>query len=64
MSSKRDKGRVTGEPVPYYAGVPLAEAAKFLQNTCRRYLAERATAREVDEAVELWLLEREKGRGT
>jgi hypothetical protein len=61
MPSKLDKGSVTGEPVAYYAASPLKEAAKFVQNTARRFLAEKAGAKDLDEAIAVWNSEREKG---
>ncbi len=55
--SKRNAGRsTTGEAaVPYYVESPLREAAKHLRLTASRFLSERASAREVDEAVQIWL---------
>jgi hypothetical protein len=45
----------TGEPaVPYYIESPVREAAKHLRLTSARFLAERATARELDEAIKIW----------
>lgn len=33
---------------------PLIEAARHLQNTARRFIAERASERDMEEAIEIW----------
>lgn len=52
----KNSGRsTTGEAsVPYYVESAPREAAKHLRLTAARYLAERATAGEVDEAIRMW----------
>lgn len=52
----KNSGRsTTGEAaVPYYLGSPAQEAAKHLRLSAARFLSERATVGDVDEAIELW----------
>lgn len=58
----RNAGRsTTGEAaVPYYVGSPITEAAKHLRLTVTRFLSERASEAEVDEAYSFWLSARAK----
>lgn len=53
---KMNAGRSTtgGAAVPYYVESPIREAAKHLRLTAGRFLAERASEREVDEAIQIW----------
>ena len=55
-SRKSSVGRsTTGEPaVPYYVEAPAREVAKYLRLTAARFLSERASIREVDEAIKIW----------
>jgi len=55
-SRKSNAGRsTTGEPaVPYYVEAPVREVAKHLRRTAARFLSERASVREVDEAFKIW----------
>lgn len=52
----KNSGRsTTGEAaVPYYVESAPREAAKHLRLTATRFLAERATAGDVDEAIRMW----------
>lgn len=52
MGRKRDTW--SNERAPYYPGTPTFEAAKFLVNVAKRYMAEKATKTEVDVAVKTW----------
>jgi len=61
MSKKRDTF-IAGR-APYYPNNPTAEAAKHLQNVCRRYLSSRANAHDIDEAVRNWNEQRMAERG-
>jgi hypothetical protein len=53
---KSNAGRSTtgGPAVPYYIESPAREAAKHLRLTVTRFLSERASARELDEAIKIW----------
>jgi hypothetical protein len=55
-SRKTNGGRsTTGEAaVPYYVESPEREAAKYLRLTASRFLAERASSHELDEAIKIW----------
>lgn len=55
-SRKSNAGRsTTGEPaVPYYVEAPAREVAKHLRLTAARFLSERASIREIDEAIKMW----------
>lgn len=57
-----NRGRsTTGEPaVPYYVQAPHIEAAKHLRLTVTRYLADRASLRDVEEA---WTMLRSVAQG-
>ena len=63
-----NRGRsTTGEAaVPYYIGSPQKEAAKHLRLTAARFLDDRATVSDVDEAVKVWAeaTRKEAGHGT
>lgn len=50
-----NRGRsTTGEAaVPYYLGTPVTEAAKHLRLTLTRFLADRASFKDVHEAMEI-----------
>jgi len=52
----KNSGRSTaGEAaVPYYLGTPAQEAAKHLRLTATRFLSERASVSDVDEAIRMW----------
>jgi hypothetical protein len=52
----KNAGRsTTGEAaVPYYPGSPAQEAAKHLRSTAARFLSNRATVGDVDEAIKIW----------
>lgn len=56
MSSKTDKGPLAGGPmVPrYMPTTPDMAVARFLMNTARRYLAEKATKGDVNVAIREW----------
>ncbi len=59
MSKHRMGRSVSGEAnVPYYAGSREQEAAKFLRLSAARFLAGRANAKDLDEAVGAWLTAR------
>lgn len=52
MASNNRGRSTTGEAaVPYYLGTPAQEAAKHLRLTVTRYLADRASLREIEEAM-------------
>lgn len=51
MASRAKDGR-RGTYIPPRR--PTVEAARFLANVARRYIADKALPREVDEAVEAW----------
>lgn len=55
--SGRNAGRsTTGEAaVPYYVESPASEAARHLRTTATRFLAQRATRGDLDEAARIWL---------
>jgi hypothetical protein len=53
-SNNRGRSTTGKAAVPYYAGSPQREAAKHLRLTVSRFLAERASESEVDEAVRMW----------
>jgi hypothetical protein len=55
-SRKTNGGRsTTGEAaVPYYVESPEREAAKHLRLTAARFLTERASSHELDEAIKMW----------
>ncbi len=50
--------------MPYYAQGPAREAAKHLRLTASRFLSERATPDDVDEAIQIWRDAAEKVGGT
>ena len=60
-----NRGRsTTGEAaVPYYRGTPLQEAVKHLRLTCTRYLADRASLEDIDEAMAMVRAEATRDRG-
>lgn len=51
-----NRGRsTTGEPaVPYYVQSPEREAAKAIRLVANRFLSDRASARDLDEAIAFW----------
>lgn len=54
-SKSKNAGRsTTGEPnVPYYIQSPHIEAAKHLRLTVTRYISDRASLREIEEAMSM-----------
>jgi hypothetical protein len=55
-SRKTNGGRATtgAAAVPYYVEPPEREAAKYLRLTAARFLTERASSHELDEAIKMW----------
>jgi len=61
-SAPNNRGRSTtgGPAVPYYPESDAREAAKHLRLTAARFLAERVTPGDLDEACDLWRAARVK----
>jgi hypothetical protein len=54
MSANNQGRSTTGRAqVPYYMGTPTTEAAKYLRLTVTRYLAQRASLADIEEAMRM-----------
>jgi hypothetical protein len=57
---KKDKGSTTvtrgyvGSAEPYQPQSPEKEIAKYLVNVARRFIADRASRADMDEAIRMW----------
>lgn len=52
---RNDKGNWNGAPaVPTYRGNEKQESARYLATVCRRFLADRASEKDVNEAIAVW----------
>ncbi len=49
--SNRGRSTTGGPAVPYYPGTPVEEAAKHLRLMVTRFLAKRASLKEIEEAM-------------
>lgn len=52
MSASRDTW--TKDPAAYHRQSEAKEAAKFLANQCRRFLAEKANTQDVEDGIAIW----------
>ena len=42
------------DPLPYHRRSDKVEAVRFLQNQCRRWLAQKEPDRAIDEGIKMW----------
>jgi hypothetical protein len=51
----RNKPGVSGDPMnPRQRGTFKQEAIRFLENNCRLYLKDRASDKDIDDAIAIW----------